>query len=276
MVRPPHFSSRLTQHLLRVAPTALSSPSGPPATSGQHQIFQCWRVPHHAQREHWTSILGSPHLTHELLLSPQDSSTVAQDPAGLAAHVTRVLSKFEDPAFLHLHLVHRQEGPQPGSDTSTASQTAADPQQHVPAKRQRRLELLKQLGEKLTIKRGRSQAPASAESAPSQPGHETEPEPPAVLSWELPRYGLEFELRGSTLVSCNYQGYELCGCQQLWLGEGQYTLPGLEQYLVLQRTAAGQGSPTPQGAQTVILVPAGPVTVDRAKAAGTVQIQLPK
>lgn len=81
---------------------------------------------------------------------------------------------------------------------------------------------------------------------------------------ELPRYGLEFELAGGRLVSCDYSGYSLGRCQQLegkvgrpWRqlqegGGGQqdgeeqaghdvsYTLPEFQQYLVLESTP-GQG-----------------------------------
>ncbi|PNH12759.1 hypothetical protein TSOC_000243 [Tetrabaena socialis] len=95
--------------------------------------------------------------------------------------------------------------------------------------------------------------------------------------FELPRYGLEFVLRGGQVLSRNYSGYRLRSRQQLVGGEPlggsttgggcgvSYTLPDFQQYLVLERVQGPAGYvPGARRADVLVLVPAGEVVVDRA------------
>jgi hypothetical protein len=88
-----------------------------------------------------------------------------------------------------------------------------------------------------------------------------------VLKFELPRYQLEFALQGGKLMSLNYRGYQLASNQQLASTE-QYTLPNFTQYLVLERSLEAQQEVTVNMGQrrtdTLVLIPAGSVTVDRS------------
>ena len=90
--------------------------------------------------------------------------------------------------------------------------------------------------------------------------------------FELPRYQLEFELRGSTLRSCNYSSYVLAPAQQLVKpcpsapGGVEYTLPEFRQYLVL-RQEAGKGLEVGlEKPEQLVLVPVGAVQVTRSGA----------
>lgn len=91
----------------------------------------------------------------------------------------------------------------------------------------------------------------------------------AGMLFELPRFGLEFELRaGGVLASRNFRGYRLCQQQQL-VGSAQgvstsYQLPELQQYLVLRRDArlASDEVPGAGRAEVLVLVPAGHVCKD--------------
>ncbi|PNH12760.1 hypothetical protein TSOC_000242, partial [Tetrabaena socialis] len=95
--------------------------------------------------------------------------------------------------------------------------------------------------------------------------------------FELPRYGLEFVLRGGQVLSRNYTGYRLRSRQQLVgdepldgsaMGGGDgvsYTIPDFQQYLVLERVQVPSGYvPGARRADVLVLVPAGEVVVDRA------------
>ncbi|KAG2492053.1 hypothetical protein HYH03_009551 [Edaphochlamys debaryana] len=90
------------------------------------------------------------------------------------------------------------------------------------------------------------------------------------LLFEVPRYGLEFEVRsGGELTSRDYPGYRLCR-RQLLVDAGSdagygsdhvsYTLPEFHQYLVLERSPAVRQRPVgAQRADELVLIPAGPV-----------------
>ncbi|KAG2494611.1 hypothetical protein HYH03_007376 [Edaphochlamys debaryana] len=104
------------------------------------------------------------------------------------------------------------------------------------------------------------------DSTPERP-----PQPVSYrLLFELPRYGLEFELRsGGELASRDYPGYRLRRRQLLIdigsdAGYGRarvsYTLPEFHQYLVLERSTAVRQLPVgTQRADALVLITAGPV-----------------
>ena len=86
-----------------------------------------------------------------------------------------------------------------------------------------------------------------------------------TMTFSLPRFSLEFELRSGRLWSLEYAASFLRPCQQLVAGDA-YTLPGFAQYLVLQQHQAQQGqhdAPTGSAGSRLgclrVLVPAGQV-----------------
>ncbi|KAG2501267.1 hypothetical protein HYH03_001073 [Edaphochlamys debaryana] len=102
--------------------------------------------------------------------------------------------------------------------------------------------------------------------------------PDCLLLFELPRYGLEFELRsGGELASRDYPGYRLRR-RQLLVDTGSddggygsdgvsYTLPGFQQYLVLEHSPAVRQLLMGQRADELVLIPAGPVVRNGGKVA---------
>jgi hypothetical protein len=99
------------------------------------------------------------------------------------------------------------------------------------------------------------------------------------LIFELPRLRLAFELSaGGEILSRDFDGYRLRPCQQLVEeksfappGRGpsaiitEYTLPGFEQYLVLQRCSEASTGDTfyrSKRAELLVLVPSGKVQRD--------------
>ncbi len=98
--------------------------------------------------------------------------------------------------------------------------------------------------------------------------------------YELPRYGMEFKSHGNQILSLDFAGYRLAPQQQLTFAQagGQlqalHTLPGFQQYLVLERGTGGSS-----GKEVLVLVPAGQVKVQEGVvggrgAAGRVQVQV--
>lgn len=86
----------------------------------------------------------------------------------------------------------------------------------------------------------------------------------------LPRYSLEFELRGDQIVSRDYSGYSLAPSQQLVWKHGdvescpvEYTLPNFQQYLVLHRRPSGSVVVGSRRSEVLVLVPVGDVTCAR-------------
>ena len=96
--------------------------------------------------------------------------------------------------------------------------------------------------------------------------------PGGALVFELPRYQLEFELRGSTLCSCNYSSYVLAPAQQLVKpcpstpGGVEYTLPEFRQYLVLRQEAGKRLEVGLEKPEQLVLVPVGAVQLSRSGA----------
>eukprot|EP00878_Enallax_costatus_P022742 GHUV01024146.1.p1 GENE.GHUV01024146.1~~GHUV01024146.1.p1 ORF type:complete len:469 (+),score=155.16 GHUV01024146.1:124-1407(+) len=84
-----------------------------------------------------------------------------------------------------------------------------------------------------------------------------------LMAFELPRFGLEFELHDNgQLASKQFKGYCLHECQQLVAdGAARYTLPDFDRYLVLHRCAELSCAHVPGSgrADVLVLVPAGPV-----------------
>jgi hypothetical protein len=96
-----------------------------------------------------------------------------------------------------------------------------------------------------------------------------------TLCWDLPRYGLQLELSNGALQSLDYRGYQLSIRQQL-VWPGHYTLPGLEMYLVLERSSTAGSGIGSQRSETLVLVPAGHVAVNRSVSLRSVTVQVPK
>ena len=87
-----------------------------------------------------------------------------------------------------------------------------------------------------------------------------------TMTFSLPRFSLEFELRSGRLWSLEYAASFLRPCQQLVAGDA-YTLPGFAQYLVLQHEPQQPqqghgGAPSIAGSSLgglKVLLPAGQV-----------------
>lgn len=111
---------------------------------------------------------------------------------------------------------------------------------------------------------------SSDETGPASTMVETSQACNRTLLFELPRFGLEFQMRGSSLVSLDYAGYQLSPCQQLVKLTGisgksnDYTLAGFQQYLILLRNPEHSiiSSHGNRRADRLVLVPSGPVVPD--------------
>lgn len=99
----------------------------------------------------------------------------------------------------------------------------------------------------------------------------------SIMNFELPRLGLEFELQKGNLVSLEHRGYCLSRQQQLVTepnGENSsaspplYTLPGFQQYLLLQRIPSGDVMVGARRADSLVLASAGEVQCSNASLAG--------
>lgn len=181
----------------------------------------------------------------------------------------KVLAKFEAPCFIHTYL----RGPSL-HDSQARGNAAA---------------------RRSTRRNGACSDVAAASSSGDGAPVET-------LVFELPRFQLEFELRGGAtpqacgggelphgaayaLASNNYSGYELAPDQQL-LGRREsapggavWTLPEFSQYLVLQQREGTRLEVGLDKAMQLVLVPAGRVGADRsetAAAGAVVTLQVPQ
>jgi len=145
---------------------------------------------------HWADLLAfhNAQLTDQLVLH--------------TSSITQVLSKFEEPRFIHCYITAA------AADAAVSDAESGDP----PTSRER------------------------------------------VMMFELPRYGLEFELVGGSLVSLDYRGYRLASQQQLVSPVvSGYTLPDFQQYLILE-THDLLGATAVHRAGTRVLIPAGSIT----------------
>lgn len=90
------------------------------------------------------------------------------------------------------------------------------------------------------------------------------------MLFELPRYSLEFQLQQGQLVSLDYSGYRLSQNQQLATSQGTntcdsvnsqafYTLPGFQQYLMLQRIPGRSVIVGARRAESLVIVAMGKV-----------------
>jgi hypothetical protein len=107
-----------------------------------------------------------------------------------------------------------------------------------------------------------------------------------TMLFDLPRFALEFELRGDGLWSRDFAGCRLHACQRLTQANPRglaaasgssciYTLPDFGQYLVLEQAGPlHAGSAGQQRGQLQILVPAG--RVQRGSQAVTIQLPTEK
>eukprot|EP00983_Pelagomonas_calceolata_P058689 1145599-Pelagomonas_calceolata.AAC.1 len=106
------------------------------------------------------------------------------------------------------------------------------------------------------------------------------------ILFELPRFGMDFMLRGGQLRSLDFRDYVLQQQQQLVAVEpgtqrSLYTLPGLQQYLVLQRDNSSSAVGAHR-ANTLVLIPSGNVSLDESGSVsggrgsvGPVTVQVP-
>lgn len=143
--------------------------------------------------------------------------------------VTQVLSKFERLKFIHTYI---PAGTSASDGSSTSGKASTD-----------------------------SGGGGSGEPKGASP-------PPWQMRFNLPRSGLEFELRGGQLLSRDYADYELAPCQQLWKdagtsgGDGRqavFSLPDFRQYLVLQSCQHGSSNTVAAVQPTLVVVPVGSV-----------------
>lgn len=196
MLRPLNFMEHDTHFILQWE-----------ADSNAQVQYTCRRVPSHLRSRHWSDLLEhyDSQLTDHLVLH--------------TSAITRVLSKFEAPQFIHCYV------------ESTSSE---------------RMDID---GEDSSL-------------ADSSSGHGQE-----LKLFELPRFGLEFELVGDSLLSLDYLGYRLAQQQQLIspVVEG-YTLSDFQQYLILEQVTSsdtGNGAKAAVGTAHVpsrkVLIPAGQV-----------------
>lgn len=87
ILRPVSFQSHEAHFLIKVDKVSPAPESG----SGQHNLYTCWRVPHHLRNEPWRKLMTSldAQLTEQLVVV-NDKSKVKQ-----------VLSELESPHFIH-------------------------------------------------------------------------------------------------------------------------------------------------------------------------------
>jgi hypothetical protein len=104
--------------------------------------------------------------------------------------VTRVLSKFESQHFIHAYV-----------DAATPAAAGSSGQGASSGSRKR-----------ASIGKRKDASSSSADG--NREG------PQRAMLFELPRFGLEFELRGGELRSLDYAGYRLRACQQLVVPRG--------------------------------------------------------
>lgn len=170
--------------------------------------------------------------------------------------VTRVLAKFESPEFLHTYVPAGSRGGGGSSGDGSASGHGSD------------CSMQSDGGGSDCSMGGGSDSAAADTSGCSTPGGAAASAHGHRMLFELPRFQLEFELRGGTLWSRDHDGYQLASCQQLWeaaaAAEGagggpSFTLPDFRQYLVLQPAEPGGSSSRPGPARTLLLVPEGRV-----------------
>ncbi len=226
--------------------------------------YSCWRVPAHLQDLPWQQLLGKRawQLGEQLVVQTN-------------SHIASVLAKLEEPRYIHCYSI-----------TTTLASSSSGPAGGGPSISSHVLDL------------GCSSpmSTSSSEGGSNMSTGSAGGELAGGLLFELPRLGLEFELRQGVLASRQYSGFTLGRQQQLvWQPEAaggsgaaaphlHYTLPGFSQYLVLEKlqpaAAAAAGAPTAQqqsraAAATLVLVPAGAVLPPwNSGAAGVVRVQV--
>ncbi len=217
LLRPRNLQQRDTRFILSYNP--------PKATCRtRHVSYDCRRVPPHLRAVHWCELLRHPRraqLTDRLLLAVADGAGKDQEGAGgnVSHVVNAVLGKMEEPCFIHTYeLLQGQEAHGPRD-----APTGADAEGTGGAGSKRKLGKDGSGSGKVSKARKRSSEDAGRMQreeadvgggdggATGQQGDAAE----RVLVFELPRYGLEFELRGWQLLSRDYSGYRLRREQQL-------------------------------------------------------------
>lgn len=164
-------------------------------------------------------------LSWAQLLVPEGRQGLTEQLVLHSSPVTAVLSQFESSCFIHTYLC--------GSSSCSSGGTSD--------------------GSSCSDSNGSRGSDGSSGSEPSAAA-------PTML-FSLPRFGLEFELRGGSLWSQDFTGCRLRACQRLVEPPADdnstaiYTLPDFSHYLVLERSGQQGGS----SAALQVLVPAGRV-----------------
>lgn len=236
VLRPREFQEHAPHFIISCKTTS----SSPAATESGHAggsaaapaVLSCWPVPHHLQDGHWTAVLRNhaDQLSQQQLVLP-----------GPQSQLLHVLSKFEDPAFIHAYMPGRCSGLLSGTWQAAGQ----------PKKRPK------------TTGKGPRELPAQGHAA-------------AGMTWHLPRCGLTFELQADgSIASQEHMGYNL-STEQLLVERAptavHYTLPEFHQYLVLQdqqRSVAGPASA--DRSSKLVLLPSGRVAVQRREPGSTCQ-----
>lgn len=272
MLRPVHFRDHEAAFILQWQPPPphplppQQQPDGAqPADAAQEPqpaavSFVCRRVPAHL-----------PHRTDWRRLLAECGSQLSDQLVLHKSAVTQVLTKFEDRDFIHAYVPAGCSS----SDGGTSSSGGAS------ASKKRKLS---STGACSSGASGSAGSPAVVADDASSAGARQ-------MLFELPRFGLEFELAGGQLRSLDHAGFVLAPCQQLWQPgaheEGcagssgkdgsscscgsssspSYTLPDFWQYLILQPAEdvqsgcgdSGSSCGTAVQQRTLVLLPVGRV-----------------
>lgn len=150
--------------------------------------LQCWRVPHHLRAQHWSALLEA---------FKQQQATWQLVLLAKSKHLD-LLSKFENVSYIHTYAMEAVSSPAAESNNSISNSANT------------------------TVSSGSCSSGTSSSSSQSK-----NKAPAAVLLFELPRLGLEFELLSSgTVVSKAHSGYSLSRCQLLVTKLSPNLVPG--------------------------------------------------
>ena len=96
MLRPKSFLEHNNHFVISIADPPTATTSRTPSVRPLQHPYTCWQVPRHLQGKPWMHLLTQywPSLEERLVL-PEPAS-----------HVLNVLSKFEDPRFIHAFSLH--------------------------------------------------------------------------------------------------------------------------------------------------------------------------
>lgn len=187
LLRPHNFQQRDVHYILRYKPRPMS--------------YDWRRVPPHMRASHWRQLLMEPlmkQLTDSLLHVRRGRNCTS----GTVGHVVNaVLGKFEDPRYVHVCELVEEDEQWGGAGGGGAG-----------SKRRRR----GGGGRGRSYKRHEGSGAYGRRGGDGTDEEDEEGEKEdRVLLFELPRFGVEFELCGGELRSRDYSGYRLRREQQL-------------------------------------------------------------